>query len=390
MIHQTSLQPLARRSATAPRTYVMLLLIVCLVFGLVTDIINPARLQNYLQSVQLEVNDDSAAAAADDNDVNTISNPTYSAIIILDGAKADNNSHSTNETSYSDAPSSNRTNNNKQFTFATGGAKEWHKNWMWASRKGKESAFNQKTDSLQYSSHDDFVASELQAQTDATVKYMNDMKARYIGLNALPDYRARGLGWIDTRLDMMLTILVAGNFTNDHPSDRIMTTNSTFSPGTVSIFIVDVVGNHKCTSVEDHQPPLTIWVRANGPEIHAGTALPHLFLPTSQVEYRHRCVWRYDFHAAVAGTYSIDAKVLTFNGFANYDESKCRTENFPSRGELFDKQDKQTEEPDLPVVEKMNREAMLEFATNRSFTHHRGLIGFKLYGPAQGCCQVNV
>ena len=178
---------------------------------------------------------------------------------------------------------------------------------------------------------------------------------------------------------MMLAIVVAGNFTNDHQSDRNMTTNnSTFSPGLVNIFIVDVVGKHKCMSVEEDQPPLTIWVRASGPEIHAGTALPHLFLPQTHSEYRHQCVWRYDFHAPVAGTYSIDAKVLTFNGFANFDESKCRTEIFPSRGELFDKQDKQTKESDRPIVEKMNREAMLEFAKNRSFTHHRGLIGFKL------------
>jgi hypothetical protein len=219
--------------------------------------------------------------------------------------------------------------NDQDSNFATQGAHEWYKNWMFASLKGKDSV-------VQTDTHDDFVASQLHARTDATLKYMTEMKERYISLNALPGYRARGLGWIDDRLDMMLTLIVAGNFDQFDPNE---TSNITLAPGQVSVFIVDVVGNHKCKSVDSNnsnwmdQPPLTMWVRANGPEIHAGTALPYLFLAQNKPECRHRCVWRYDFDAAVAGPYQIDAKVLLFNGFASYDNSKCKMEPFPSKGE---------------------------------------------------------
>jgi hypothetical protein len=117
-----------------------------------------------------------------------------------------------------------------------------------------------------------------------------------------------------------VTVIVAGNLLNDHSVDSKMS-NITLAPGQVSVFIVDVVGKHKCKSVDSNgsywsdQPPLIIWVRANGPEIH-------MFLPENAPDYRHRCVWWYDFEAAVAGSYYIDAKVLTFNGFASYDNSK--------------------------------------------------------------------
>jgi hypothetical protein len=47
-------------------------------------------------------------------------------------------------------------------------------------------------------------------------------------------------------------------------------------------------------------------------------------------------VWRYDLDAAAAGL---------FNRFASY--------MFPSKGELFDKQDKQTSDEDRPIVETM-------------------------------------
>ena len=201
----------------------LLLLLACLgLYGLVINI-NPARLQLYLQSIQLEVKDDTVVADVDDNDGDATSSPTYyptsstttaesssdskagdagvvdgatmatssptyypsssttdspsnsrasSTVIeeenntssdkpsnneskILGRAKPINSSLSAKEPSYSEA-SSNLTNNH-QTAFATRGAKEWHKIWMLASRKGKE----QKTDNSQYSSRDDFVALQL-------------------------------------------------------------------------------------------------------------------------------------------------------------------------------------------------------------------------------------
>jgi hypothetical protein len=202
------------------------------------------------------------------------------------------------------------------------GANIWQQNWLFASRKEKESI-------AQTHSHDDWVASQVHAQTDSSLKYMSDMKTRYIDLFALPDYRSRGLGWIDYRLDMMLTIVVAGNFLNDQV-DKSNVSNITLGPGQVSIFIVDVVGKQKCKPLNSEnttrmdQPPLIMWVRATGPEIHAGTALSHVLLPQTAHEYEHQCTWRYDFDAVEAGLDTIEAKVLTLNGFAPFDDAKCR------------------------------------------------------------------
>jgi hypothetical protein len=89
-------------------------------------------------------------------------------------------------------------------------------------------------------------------KTDATLKYISDMKARYTYcLNALFDYRVCGLGWIEHRLHMMFTVIVAGNLLNDHSVDS-KTSNITLAPGQVSVFIVDVVGKHKCKSVDSN------------------------------------------------------------------------------------------------------------------------------------------
>jgi hypothetical protein len=128
---------------------------------------------------------------------------------------------------------------------------------------------------------------------------------------------------------MMLTIVVAGNFLNDQV-DKSNVSNITLGPGQVSIFIVDVVGKQKCKPLNSEnttrmdQPPLIMWVRATGPEIHAGTALSHVLLPQTAHEYEHQCTWRYDFDAVEAGLDTIEAKVLTLNGFAPFDDAKCR------------------------------------------------------------------
>ena len=78
MIQSSYPRPWARRSAAARTTFTMLLLLLaCLgLYGLVINI-NPARLQLYLQSIQLEVKDDTVVADVDDNDGDATSSPTY-------------------------------------------------------------------------------------------------------------------------------------------------------------------------------------------------------------------------------------------------------------------------------------------------------------------------
>ena len=246
------------------------------------------------------------------------------------------------------------------------GAREWYDYWTYASRKiVKEEELH---------IHDDYIVSAVERETPAALQHIKEMQQRYEHVSALADFYARGLGWVYTRLNMVFTVVVAGNFT---------------SGVDVTIFIVDTIGEYACNGEGntwiDKQPPLTMWVRAYGKstsgegEIFAGTALPHKLKGG-------RCTWRYDFVPKSVGEYSIHVKVLTYNGFYDSLNETCVTENLPSRNELFDKQDK-TEGDDLLKIEALNNQSVTDLAAEGNYTHHRGIRGFKMYGPKDACCE---
>lgn len=194
------------------------------------------------------------------------------------------------------------------------------------------------------------------------------------------------------RLDMVLTVVVAGDFADSTSRTNDADTLPLHS-GHMTIFIVDTIGNRKCGGEGDLwidvQPPLTMWVRANGRstngegEIFAGTALPHrLQSPTS------RCAWRYDFDPMYAGIYSIHVKVLNFNGFYDSLNKTCLTKEVPSRNDQFDSQTFNASlQGDLENLEAMNYEFVNELAENGNYSHHRGLSGFKMYDMVNTCCE---
>ena len=175
---------------------------------------------------------------------------------------------------------------------------------------------------------------------------------------------------------MILTVVVAGNIASNSNGNA-----TTFHPGPTSVFIVDTVGKMKCDGNIENHPPLTMWVRANGPEIFAGTALPHAMSNTE------RCSWVYQFEARSPGDYKIHVKVLTFNGLAEF-HKECNIEKLPPRNDaLFDRQ--QYLNDSAPIDEKknalarlesMNAEFVQEMAKKGNYSHHRGLSGFKMYG----------
>jgi len=163
---------------------------------------------------------------------------------------------------------------------------------------------------------------------------------------------------------MVLTVVIAGNSADDGYTGNTTILHS----GPTSIFIVDVIGEIKCGSGKgdkswiDKQPPLSMWVRANGPEIFAGTALPHPW-------NNHRCAWRYDFEPRNAGVYSIYVKVLTFDGFQDFNSSECGGENLPSRNDMFDGQvpNQTGGQVYIEKLESMNTEAVRELAEQGEF-----------------------
>ena len=250
------------------------------------------------------------------------------------------------------------------------GAREWYNYWTYAQQKGENNRTLIRED---IHMHDEYVISTVQRNKSASLQYINEMKVRYQNVNGLADFYARGLGWVYNRLGMVLTVIVIPPTINNTKQ---------------SIFIVDTVGSLKCGTAEedelwiDKQPPLSMWVRANGPEIYAGTAIPH------NLQHSSLCCWRYDFEPTSSGTYSIHVKVLNYNGFADSLNETCVTENLPPWNDQFDKQDNQFNETyTLEHLEAMNAKVVDELAKEGNYSYHRGILGFKMYGPADACCE---
>eukprot|EP00986_Skeletonema_menzelii_P016584 scaffold15100_cov130-Skeletonema_menzelii.AAC.1 len=106
----------------------------------------------------------------------------------------------------------------------------------------------------------------IKADFKKAIEHTRKMKARYDEVNAIPDYRARGLGWVEQRLGMVLTVAVVGD-----NSAAAATGEATALPaGNISIFIVDAIGDMKCGGNDnnsdelsdnwiEYHPPLTMW-----------------------------------------------------------------------------------------------------------------------------------
>ncbi len=262
------------------------------------------------------------------------------------------------------------------------GASEWYR--YWTEAKNIRNKNSKDTDASQMTvdhSHDDYVLSLVQADSEKAIEHVTKMKSRYEEVNAIPDYRVRGLGWIEQRLGMVLTVVVAGDKSGAGEK-------SVFPAGNVSVFIVDTVGDIKCGGYDnnsdelpdnwmDYHPPLTMWVRANGPEIFAGTALPHVFASSTSPDDRHRCAWRFDFEPQTPGEYSIYVKALTFNGFADWNKGLCKTESLQW-------QNKSTEFVDDTQIQAA---IVQKLAKKGNFSYHRGLMAFKNYDKLNSCCE---
>ena len=115
---------------------------------------------------------------------------------------------------------------------------------------------------------------------------------------------------------------------------------------------------------------LTIWVRANGPELVAGKARPVAATDSSA------CHWVWDLDLTVPGTYTVDARVVLWNGLAPL-------HFYPAPGDP-----QQTNacprsfagNTVVPPTEQ--QQAMAPPPQNTS------LLGFKMYDTFGACCEV--
>mmetsp|Transcript_17714 Transcript_17714/g.41353 ORF Transcript_17714/g.41353 Transcript_17714/m.41353 type:complete len:868 (+) Transcript_17714:185-2788(+) len=239
---------------------------------------------------------------------------------------------------------------------------------------------------------DGLVLSGADSLRDETLAGLASMERRYEEADALPDFRARGLGWVEDRLGMVLAVVVVGG------SGKDAAPRPDGDGGRVSVYVVDVVGNRTRCGPGDGgpatHPPLTMWVRASpaadasgaasGPsgsgeasaEMFAGTALPHEFGNGDP-----RCAWRYDFEPRTAGAYSVHVKLLTYNGFADFDPERCNA-NVQGLRRVPG-----VDGDGIEPLEEANRRRVAELAIRNNWTHTRGVSGFKMYSPNDACCE---
>ena len=128
----------------------------------------------------------------------------------------------------------------------------------------------------------------------------------------------------------------------------------------------------------DYCSRLTIWVRVNGPEIFAGSAISVVdtnHANANNEQLTSSCHWEFPFDLRVPGKYEVDVKVLTWNGNAALDidpsgeRSRC---NLSLRGG--------------PEAVTADLEALSSNQTSNIVSG--GFIGFKFYYPTRSCCEV--
>ena len=151
----------------------------------------------------------------------------------------------------------------------------------------------------------------------------------YHGKNLLKTWKMRGVGWAFTKKNM---ILAAQLPQNPKPGRNVIEVFNVLNTTTVD-----------CDKYD-------IWVRADGPEIFAGSAQAVFPKDPSQ-----SCHWELPFDLQKPGTYRVDAKLVYYNALAQH---SCKS---------YD-------------GDPVNKDI-------RSYPIHAGFIGFKFYFPAKSCCQ---
>jgi len=175
------------------------------------------------------------------------------------------------------------------------------------------------------------VANRLRESMQGAKNFLHRRRAGYQQSGRLSQWAFRGVGYLYTHHDMVLSALVP---------------ESPVKPGRNVVHIFDINGPDR---LDCHL--LTIWVRVNGPEIFAGSAESVLD------DNKQKCHWEFSFNLQVVGEYEVDAKLLNWNGAA--------IENDPNN---------------MPI--HLGNDVPWE-----KYPNHVSVLGFKLYDPPHSCCE---
>jgi hypothetical protein len=187
------------------------------------------------------------------------------------------------------------------------------------------------------------------------LKFVNDRELVYKEQGWAHQWKMRGIGYLFSHKNMILKGELPTHLRPGRNVIRILNVleeeeNSSSRSSTSST----AGTNNNCHL-------LTIWVRVNGPEIFAGSAHA-VHYPEEDSDDDSRCGWEFEFDLQLPGTYTVDAKVLLWNGGA-------------AGGNTIDT---------CHVVNESVNETLLA----RFFPAHQGFQGFKLYDAPAACCEI--
>lgn len=205
-------------------------------------------------------------------------------------------------------------------------------------------------------------------ETDEAIAFVRDRETVYHRANLDYRWKLRGLGYLFHTHKLVLIAQLLSGTTNENgeiivPKDYSTRASKMRKPTIVirNVYPQDSL-EPASSAAFDQCDKLSIWVRVAGPEIFAGLATATKSNgDDNTIKNNDPCYWTFPFELLVPGTYQVDAKVLIWNGNApigGTSDSQCVVK------------------PGLP-----------DNSTLANFQHD-GFQGFKMYSPAQMCCEV--
>ena len=202
---------------------------------------------------------------------------------------------------------------------------------------------------------------------DSALEFIKDRELAYEAEDRHRDWKLRGHGQLYVYHKVALAARVLSG--NSGPIHERWSQNITMGSNTVYIWNV-----HPDLSKEGFQDcrKLSIWVRVNGPEIIAGKtqAVAGSSSETS-------CRWEFPFEIQVAGSYSVDAKLIMWNGHAPVTMHDARDSNNDPQGKRASQCTNVHLGSNTP-----------DFGESPVRLKNTTLLGFKMYGSLQACCEI--
>jgi hypothetical protein len=196
------------------------------------------------------------------------------------------------------------------------------------------------------------LAGPSQGLVQGALEYVQQREQAYRDENVHPTWKMRGHGHLYT----YQRVVLAGH------------ASVVRAVGMVRIFNV----HPETSSTFQDCRLLTLWVRVNGPEIMAGKAKA-VTVNSTNTNVNFKCYWKFDFDLLVPGNYTLDAKIIQWNGNVHVKNHQA--------------QDVQVDQG-ISQCSQVYPGNILSPEANQEAPQNTSMMSFKPYSPLQGCCEI--